>query len=244
MKNNNQTNNKKRKIMKILMIVSLVLPGIVLILHFIWKNSGSNEWKLAKDENGIKVWTLKTPGSCLKKVKVDMKLKSKLADILNLLEGDIGCGDLGIKDWKIFDKTEGQSFFSAYYSYKLDMPFPIGTREFVLLIHRSQDPKTKVVEVNVLAAPGKTHPIKNCERVVHLNDIYYLTPIATGEVELEMISDMDIGGAMPYFLKNLAAADVWCKNMQTVRDLLMKEKYKNAKNKYIVENNYNPALVN
>ncbi len=221
--------------MNYLLIGALLLIAILLIVHIIWKKSGSNEWTLAKDENGIKIWTLKTPGSCVKKVKVNMKVESKLADILYLLESDASIDALGIRDWKIFDKIEEPSIYSAYYSYKIDMPFPIGTREFVLHFNHSQDPKTKTVVVNVLASPSKTHPIKGCERVKYLNDIYRLTPLADGRIDFELIADMDIGGFMPYFMKNLVLTSVWGGGVNQIRELLKEEKYKNAKINYIVE---------
>jgi hypothetical protein len=235
MKNHDMTDKPKRKVKKVLLIGALSLAVVLLISHFVWKNSGSNEWTLAKDENGIKIWTLKTPGTCLKKVKVNMKLHSRLADILTLLESDATIGELGIRDWKIFDKVEAPSFYSAYYSYKIDIPFPIGTRDFVLLFQHSQDPKTKIVEVNVLASPGKTHPIKNCERITHLNDIYRLTPLGNGEIEFEVIADFDVGGSIPYFIKNLVLTDVWNGGVSKIRELLSQEKYKNAKINNIVE---------
>ncbi|WP_028981311.1 hypothetical protein [Sporocytophaga myxococcoides] len=229
MKKNDLKEKPSRKTKKFLLIGVISLTVILFISHIVWTNSGSNQWTLVKDEDGIKIWTLKTPGSCLKQVKAKMRLKSSIDDILYFLKSDATVQDLGIKDWKMFEKVEQGNFYSAYYSYKVDLPFPIGTRDFVLQMHHSQDPKTKAVEVNVLAAPAKTHPIENIERVKIMNDIYRLTPLPGGEVDFEVVADADIGGNIPYFVKNVVLTNVWSYNMNMVRDLLKKDKYKSAK---------------
>lgn len=228
---------KRTKKFIFLGVLSLLL--VLLASHFIWKNSGSNEWVLVKNENGIKVWTLKTPGYCLKQVKATMTTKSRLSPILFFLESDATVDDFEIKDWKMFDKIEDSSIYIAYYSYKVDMPFPIGTREYVIQMSHSQDIDTKIVEVNVLATPAKTHPTQNCERVKCLHNIWRLTPLENEEVEIEVKVDMDLGGYIPYFIINAALPDAWSNSLNTMREMLKDKKYENVKINYITEINNN-----
>ena len=47
-----------------------------------WTNSGSGEWELAKEENGVKVYTMKVPGSYLLQIKAEMKAKYTLNHLI------------------------------------------------------------------------------------------------------------------------------------------------------------------
>ena len=46
---------------------------VALAADTIWVASGSGEWKLAKDEDGVKVYTLKAPGDKMLKVRTVME---------------------------------------------------------------------------------------------------------------------------------------------------------------------------
>src|SRR5687767_7961221 len=57
---------------KIYVVFSLLVIAAV-AADMIWKASGSAEWKLAKDEGGVQVYTLKVPGDRLIKTKTVME---------------------------------------------------------------------------------------------------------------------------------------------------------------------------
>jgi hypothetical protein len=71
---------------------------VVLAAHIVWTRSGSNEWQVVSDENGIRISTLKTPGDSSLKYKVSMQVKSRLSDVVSFLSDTHTGNDLGAFD--------------------------------------------------------------------------------------------------------------------------------------------------
>ena len=221
---------------KILLRGVVALLAILVTSHYFWKSSGSNEWELKKDEDGIKIWALKTPGSTAEKYRVNMQTKSTLSSIVFLLRDSSSAEEVvGAKNHRMFETIDEPYRFSSYYSYQVEMPFPYGYRDWVILFQYTQERASKILEINIVATPNKIHPVENLVRIKHMNNIWRLTPKADGMVDLEANLDMDMEGPLPGFIDMLVMPDVIFSNFKSIRELLKKEKYKNAKVAYIKE---------
>src|SRR5687767_615055 len=76
----------KRKIARAIAYGFLGIGLIALLSHFIWVASGSNQWELDRETDGIKLWTSKAPGSGLVRVKGEVRIKSSLSGMVKMLE--------------------------------------------------------------------------------------------------------------------------------------------------------------
>jgi len=221
---------------KWLWIGSTVLLAVFILLtvgHFIWLGSGSNEWQLAQEKNGIKIWTQKTPGNPLLKGRAQFKVQSTLGGILKVVyDLDVHKANK-MPEFTVLGSARMPGYFSAFNTFEQPMPFPFKAREFMLLSQHLQDPKTHVIELNAMAAPNKTPPSDCCVRLVHVHNRYTLTPVGNGEVEMDFLWDIDMGGAFPYALENAALPGTLYKAMDDFRNLIAK--YKNDKLDYITE---------
>ena len=217
---------RSRLFPKIILSLFTAIFVIVTISHFVWRASGSNEWKLVKDENGVKVYSLKAPGSTLLKFKADMRVQTRLSSAVFALRGDVStANDFSGTNFKVIERIETPTLYMATYSVDQVMPPPLGTKEIVMQLHYMQDPETKKVVIHVEAAPGKIPP-KKIWRVKHLNNIFSVTPLGNGEVDWQMIMDVDMG--VPYFLFNSVVPDSFVKDFAHMKELLETDKYKNA----------------
>lgn len=217
-----------RGIRKAFLPTVVTLTVALTIAHFAWKYSGSNEWELKKDENGVKVYTLKTPGSTLLKVKADMQVATSLTSAVFLLRGDESTSDdFGGKDFTVVERIETPKLFMACYSAKHPMPPPFRTKEMVVMLNYAQDKATKKVEINVQAAPGRTPPSPNTSRVTHLNNIFRLTPLANGLIDWEITLDVDMG--LLYPLANLSMPEYLFNDLSYHKKLVLTEKYQKAR---------------
>lgn len=206
----------------------LAMIAVASIAHFAWKASGSSQWKLIRDENGIQVFTMKEPGSALLKFRGRTRVKTSLSSSVFLFRGDESTNDdFGGKNFKIFGRIETPSVYLAYFSVEQPMPPPFGTKELVCLLNYAQDQKTKEVLINVQAAPSKTPPTPNTTRVTHLNNMFRLTPLPSGEVEWEITGDVDMG--LSYPLANLAMPELIFKGLGDQKRLVLTPKYQKAK---------------
>jgi hypothetical protein len=206
---------------------------VVLAAHIVWTRSGSNEWQVVSDENGIRISTLKTPGDSSLKYKVSMQVKSRLSDVVSFLSDTHTGNDLGAFDIERIEEVSAPPVFYAYDSYKLGMPAPFGEIEVMIINQYYQDPLTKQVSVNVHAAPNKRPLDNNVRRVVQLSNNWTLTPLENGSVDMESISQMDLG--MPYVLANLAMPKVIDGQFDKIREILQRDSYKNKRPAFISE---------
>jgi hypothetical protein len=211
---------------------ALAVAAVLLVAHVAWVNAGSNEWKVVEEKEGIRVSRMKTPGYALMKYKVEMHLDSTLSAVVYYMS-DLDTGyDAGATDLQRLQEVAVAPVFYAYDSYKLDLK-PFGMLDVVVVNHYVQEPDTKKVRINVYAAPNKKPADPNALRIVHLSDCFTLTPLERGGVDLELLSEMDLG--LPYVMQNVFMPAVILDEMKKMRERLKKERYRNGRPAFITE---------
>jgi hypothetical protein len=220
---------------------SLVVMA-ALVAHFTWVASGSTEWKLAKDEDGIKVYTLKVPGDAMLKLRTVMEgdyTLSQLAshhitgvgDTLELcIEWMPGCKELTrIQD---FDPVRGYDKDM----WRVDLPGPFADREFLITTMFHQDKQTKAVTLDVVGMPNSLPHTPGVVRLQRAHNQWTYTPKANGKVEVMLIQDVGFSdiGFFPYFLLNMLNVEDSHKFFATIlRKSLNDDPYRNAKLEFI-----------
>jgi len=224
------------KILKRVGYGALALTAVLFVSDLAWTASGSNEWQLARDENGVKVWTLKSPGTTVLRVKSEVRVKSNLGGMVKLLEDLDSCADSYCYDTKVLRVIPSlPGYYGKYVRFKFDIPIPgFQTRDYVLFAEHVQDPKTKKLEINIMAAPDMIPRDECCIRVTHLHNNWKLTPLPNNELDIEFTQDTDLGG-MQYVLANVALKEGMYKVLNDMQDFMNKPRYKNAKVDYIEE---------
>ena len=236
MESEKSTRKPPKRIRRTVLFALLSLAVMFYVGDWIWYRSGTNEWKLERDRSGIKIWTLKAPGSRITKIKLHMQLKSKLASMIKLIEDPASGPDVGAKEVNMLEmKVSPSGDFRAYYECKIDLPFPFKDRQSVILILHSQDTISKTIEMNVLAAPNKLPPDDSYVRPTHMHNIWYLTPLENGVLDIEYYQDSDIGGSVPYFVNNVIATEALFQLFSKFQHFMNLGKFKNAKFDYVKE---------
>ena len=227
----NETKKAGGKLAKLMKIAG-VLALLLVVAHVAWVRSGSYEWTLVSDKDGIKIWAMKPPGSLLKKYKVQMQVQSDLSDIVFYFS-DLDTGyDAGGTALRRIEKVADDPLFLVYDTYKVDLP-TFGNLDVVIVNHYMQDPKTGVVQINVQAAANKIPVDPAAKRIKHLSNNFTLTPLPNGGTNLELLSEMDLG--IPYFLQNLKMAEVWHTEIAKMREILKRPRYRAGRPAFIVD---------
>lgn len=227
-----KTGGKLAKLMKIAGILGVLL----LVAHIGWVRSGSSQWALVSDKDGIRVWSMKTSGEKLKKYKVEMRVTSDVSDIVFYMS-DLDTGyDAGGVELKRIDKSTDDPAFLVYDTYKLDMKM-FGILDVVIVNHYEQDPKTGIVRENVHAAANKIPLDPKIPRIKHLSNNFTFTPVPGGGTDLVLLSEMDLG--IPYFLQNLMMPTVSHDEIAKMREILKRDRYRQGKPAFIVD----PAVI-
>jgi hypothetical protein len=225
------------KVAKALSVVGLVAVALVVIAHFAWKYSGSNKWELVIDQNGIKVYSMKTPGSVLKHFRGVTRVKATLdSAVVAMLAHDVKhCAEwfptcsMG-QTIEPFNPTD----LSDVSFYRLDLPRPFMPREFLLASQVSQDLNSGAALVTFTAVPDRLPRNACCFRMAEMHNSWKFTPLGNGEIEVEFTEHMDQG--LPYVLVNQNMARGVYRTLKFLPRYLGQQEWQNAKVDFIKEN--------
>jgi hypothetical protein len=221
-----------KRVLKVLLVVSLSLVTLTFVVQLIWRFSGSNQWELVRDQNGVKIYTLKTPGLDSIQVKGMVRLRSTLSGMLTFMLDPGTCADYGCYDSYVIERVDDQILYSTF---RTNLPFPFQTRQYVIRSQLHQDPQTKEVLLVNSAVPDKIPLNDCCFRVTAMNNTLRFKPLGNGEVDLEFIMNMNEGGYVPSLILSRMYPKVVYSVLRGMQRLLDREKYQNAKHNYIQE---------
>ena len=230
-----------RRITKYALFSLLAIAILLLLSQMAWKLSGSNEWELEIDHKGVQVFTLKAPGSSVLKVKGTVKIKAKLASIVALLQDQSTCEETGCLKAEVIEEVSEQL---SYVAFAYPFPYDLENREFVVKSLFYQNPENKEVFFDFTAVPGKIALDDCCFRVSHFYVFWRFTPIANGEVEIELMRDIDPGGFMPDYMVNGFMSGGAYALLARLEGMANREKYKNAEFDFLTELDDNQVALN
>jgi hypothetical protein len=214
-----------------LLILSASVVALLFVAHFIWLFTGSNRWEFAGERNGVKTYTLKSPGSDLIQLKGVFQVHSTLAGIVTFMRDSGACNDIpGCYGSHVVERVDDQLQYDYYI---MKFPFPFHPRDFVNRTQIHQSPQTKEVLVEYAATPGELPLNSCCVRVTNMDNTWRLTPLDNGQVEIEFTMKMNDGGFVPDLLINMHPDFLF--GLAHLQPLFDKDKYQNAKLEFISE---------
>jgi len=225
-----------RRLSKTLWLWAISLAGVFFITRAIWTVSGSNQWEFHSEKNGVKVYTLKMPGSSLRQVKGVTRVHSTVARLVEMVRDPSVCADIGCSEARTLERVNDHLQYD-YFQLKVS---PFQRREFVVQEQFHQNPDTKAVSMSVSAVPDKIPPNPCCFRVTQLSNSFQFTPLGNGEVEIEYVVYQNEGGFIPDLLLNWKRPQIMY-HLHQLQDLANREKYANAKFDFIKETETNRA---
>jgi len=221
---------------RIYFVFSLFVMAVI-VAHFAWLACGSAEWKLAKDEDGIKVYVLKAPGDAMLKMRTVMEGDYTLNQ---LVSQHIGVGDNlqvckewipGCKDFKrIMDFNPQRGYDRDLW--RVEVPGPFDDRELLISTIFHQDKATKTVTLDVVGMPNSLPHTPGVVRLERIHNQWTYKPLPSGKIEVALIQDVGFSdvGFLPYPLLNLTLVDDSHKFFATtLRSSLLEDKYVHAK---------------
>lgn len=218
-----------RRIGKAVLVIAGGLVIVAAAAHLIWKYSGDNQPKLVIDRGGIKVYTVKTPGETLLKIKAERVVRSSLDRAAAAhLDGSLeNCHDWipaciaskSVKPWDPKERDYTQLWLEAF-------PEPFASREFLLHTQFKQDGRYGPITVELTAVPDALPRNDCCFRLTQMHAVWRLIPLDNGYLKVELMQDVDAG--VPYFLFNAHAAEGVYGAFADLPRLYAKAKYKDV----------------
>jgi hypothetical protein len=176
--------------------------GLVLFSTFASAAFGQYNWKLSKDQDGIKVYQSEVKHSKFKNIKVECTLEGtydKLMAILNDVTNQ--------KEW-VYNTISSSilkrvSAHELYYYSKTHLPWPMTNRDAVVHLKINKDSLNRFLKISAVSVAGYV-PIKNgLVRVPRSNINWYVTMPSAKTISIVYIFDAEPGGSLPAWVVNM-----------------------------------------
>lgn len=167
--------------------------------------SSQTKWELAKEKNGIKVFTSVDGTSKFKSIKVEAVLAGNLNKLVSLL-ADAGSN----KDWiystnesyiiKRISATETLSYTET------SVPWPASNRDIPINMVLNLDQKNNTLKVIARGVPNAIPAKKGIVRIPFFNSSWNVKSDGKGRLFINYFLEMDPGGSVPAWITNMFVA--------------------------------------
>jgi hypothetical protein len=186
------------------------------------------KWTPSANEDGIQVFT--RPG-------VNSKMKAvKVSSIFNATPTQVVAAILDVKtcnEWvyhsKINTLIRQLSPVDLIYYSRVEVPWPVEDRDYVVAIHTEQNPQTKVITITSPCVPGYVPEKKGIVRISHSVGQWTITPMGKNQTRAEYMLEVDPGGNIPAWLINLFATKGPTETFRNLKTHVQKDVYKKAR---------------
>jgi hypothetical protein len=182
------------------LMLKFVAPLFLVLFAFSYAHA--TDWKLKKDDEGIRIYTATVANSEIKAIKVEFTAKGSTTQLTRILL-DINSQ----KDWVY--STKSASILKrvsekevTYYTEK-SMPWPITNRDAVMDIKIQQDNTTGIMTVHATTVGNLVPEKKNIVRVPSSTVTWKVTPIGNNTMKIEYEAQADPGGTIPAWVTNM-----------------------------------------
>ena len=189
----------------------------VLLLYF--SVSAQENWKLVKEEAGIKVYTKYEKGSDYKAFKAEMQVSCKIENIVEVLKNSetINSWIVNCKGVKLLKTNDDDQ----YYYIETSLPFPFKNRD---MVYHFQYIKTddRQVKVTVTGISDYIPPKEGIVRLAKANGSWLLTSIDTSRTAITYQMHVEPGGLIPAWLANPFIVNVPFSTFKELKKIIQK----------------------
>ena len=185
-----------------------------------------SEWNLRKDKIGIQVYSRKVEGLAYREFKGIVDIKSTLAASLALLDDTEACVDwlYRCESARVLQK----SGIRQRHVYQVsDLPFPAATRDAIIKVELL-DYSADSIRVTNQSVPDFIETT-SLVRIRDSYGTYLLQQLDEQHLRLTWTQYIDPAGSLPAFMVNALLTDVPFKSLKKFREVVKKEKYRNAR---------------
>ena len=170
-----------------------LLPGIII---------AQRNWKLEREQNGIKVFSADVKGAVYKATKVECTLVGNYAKLIAILS-DVPKFSKWIYNSKNNRLLQKQSAHDFIYYTETSLPWPLSNRETVIRVRMNTDSLPKFMTISGTAEPG--HVVKNADlvRVYQYKANWKLTMPSANTIHIHYELVLDPGGSIPGWVANM-----------------------------------------
>ncbi|MDA8483016.1 START domain-containing protein [Pseudomonas resinovorans] len=174
----------------------------------------AEDWKLAKDEDGIKVFLSEVPGSKYKAYRGVATIKADMVT-LRALQEDVAGSCAWIHECKEQKLLKSEGAQSWTYT-RFNTPWPVTPRDSVLHVTSEIGADGSVTRV-LEGVPKYLPEADGFVRVTEVKGFWKLEPKGAGEVEVTYQVHTEPGGSVPSWLANSFVVDAPFNTLKAMR---------------------------
>ena len=201
-----------------------LMMAVLIIIQFtaFAQDSNTREWKLAKNKNGIKIYTRLMSDGKFKEYKVETVISATPDELIDVL--------LDVEDytqWMAFVKearileSDGKKSFYVYS--EVNVPWPFDNRDEVTLTKVHREEGSDVITIDVEIIPDYIPEKKKVVRMPSGKGKWIFTPVGEGKTELVHCFGGDPGGNIPAWIVNMFLVDGPYKTMLGLQQKVLEE---------------------
>lgn len=207
---------------------------LLALLIFSYAAFSQNEWKLAKEKNGIKVYVRDAGTNGLKELRCTTEFKNvSLHNIIAVFK-DVENSGQWTKELKRSVTLKTISDFESMEYYEIKAPWPIKNRDLIYNVKIHQDTKDKSIHIQAKSIPNYIPKKESIVRVIHSHGFWKFTPKPGGAIDVQYQLYADPVG-FPAWLVNMLATDSPVDVVLSLKEFLKKPEYHNLKFSFIKE---------
>lgn len=188
---------------------------------------GQSSWELAKNKNGIKVYTRNISGSNFKEFKGEMTVNTTMSALIALID-DID----NYTNWvhncikaerlETVSRTEGVNYTAV------TAPWPVSDRDLIIRYQMAQNRRTHEVRIQMTGIEDYIPKKRGFVRVPALSGQWLFSPAAAGQITITYQVHSETGGHVPASIANAFVVDSPYYTLKSMREEIKKNVYRNA----------------
>jgi hypothetical protein len=210
------------------MIAPRFLYGLILFLYLCPPAladlpPSTADWNLAREQEGIRIYSLALPDSDFDAFKAVTVLDAPLNNVMAVMADPQSCVEW-VHGCAHSEGLDNESFNDRSAYSVNDLPWPAQDRDYVIHIHTRTEtagdestPRKIILELN--AMPEARKKSSGRVRVEHSDTLYQFYEQEDGRTHMTWIQHTEPNGALPSWLVNSLAIDIPFKSLQRLETL-------------------------
>lgn len=196
--------------------------------HAFSQSDSISDWKLAKEKNGIQVYTRFMEGAKFKEYKTIAEMDASAEELIDILL-DVESYSKWMAHVKLAEilETDGDDRFYVYS--EVAVPWPFDNRDEVTLSVVSRDEVSKEIQIEISIIPDYIPEKKGIIRMPSGKGLWVFTPLENGKTQVYHQFGGDPGGNIPAWIVNMFLVDGPYKTMLSLQEVIAKKSYKKKK---------------
>ena len=201
---------------------------ILLILFFINNIYSQNTWKQIANSKGVVVYSREQDDSDYDEVKAITIMNTTVSALVALLMDIESYPDwvYSCRESKLVKKHTENEY--SYYTLS-DSPWPVQDRDCVVRSIIKKSPFSNTVYTESKCISGKIAEKDNIVRITVMNASWKFAPTKNNKVKVTYQIKIEPGGTIPAWLLNELVEHAPINTLTNMKEMVKKDKYKNAK---------------